>query len=472
MALTDSEIKIEWLACSQSPLYFIHNYCQIYDAVSRTWQPFKLWPRQVKSLKTLEQKRLVIIVKARQLGLTWLVLGYALWHMLFRPVANVLLFNKGDSEAMYMLSEERLRGMYRALPRWMQARRVDIENEHVWQLSNQSIARALPPNRGDALSASIVIGDEADLYPDFNAFMTRVKPTIDAGGQMILLSRVDKDKPESEFKKIYLAAKEKFNEWTPIFLPWHARPNRTQEWYETQSADVFHRTGSLDDLHEQYPATDTEALAPRTLNKRLAPAWLEACYQPEASLEELPADAPAIPGLVVYRLPDPSEQYVIGADPAEGNPTSDDSSLTVLNASIGEECAKLKGKYEPSTFGSHIHEIGYWFNQANALVERNNHGHAVLLWLRDYSSLHRLPGLDGKEGFQTNSHSKTQLYDQAADALREGDTVIHSMSAFIQLSSIEGSTLRAPEGQMDDEAMSYVLALAAKEKILDGQLVF
>jgi hypothetical protein len=32
-------------------------------------------------------------------------------------------------------------------------------------------------------------------------------------------------------------------------------------------------------LYEQYPASEAEALLPRTLNKRMAPQWLQQCYQ-------------------------------------------------------------------------------------------------------------------------------------------------------------------------------------------------
>ena len=42
-------------------------------------------------------------------------------------------------------------------------------------------------------------------------------------------------------------------------------------------------------------------------------------------------------------------RYVVGADPAEGNPTSDPSALEVLDADSGEEVASLAGRYEPAT---------------------------------------------------------------------------------------------------------------------------
>jgi hypothetical protein len=220
----------------------------------------------------------------------------------------------------------------------------------------------------------------------------------------------------------------------------------------------------LDDLHEQYPATDAEALAPRSLDKRLPAEWLQRCYRPQEPLPgPFPEDQkpPAIPGLRVYALPVASHRYVIGADPAEGNPTSDDSALVVLDVDSREEVASLAGRFEPATFAAHLDAVGRYYQRARLLVERNNHGHAVLLWLRDHSELRCLGGHDLKTGWLSNSKGKPLLYDRAGEVLRDGEVVLHSLEIFSQLASIEGSTLRAPEGQPDDLAMAFVLGCQA-----------
>src|SRR5262249_59712321 len=130
------------------------------------------------------------------------------------------------------------------------------------------------------------------------------------------------------------------NDWLPVFLPWQARPDRDAAWYESQRHDVLARTGAVDDLAEQYPATDAEALAPRTLDKRIPAVWLQQCFVEQSPLVPLPPEAPAIPGLNVFVEPEPAHKYVIGADPAEGNPTSDDSPLCVLDTDTGAQAAQ------------------------------------------------------------------------------------------------------------------------------------
>lgn len=457
-----SEQAAEWALCSESPVYFIAAYCWVFNATEEDWIPFDLWPAQAWGLRQLGLRRLSVVLKARQLGMTWLVLAWCLWLMLFRPAATVGIFSRTETDAIDLLTA-RLKEIYARLPAFLRCRAVVVDNAARWELSNGSGAMAFATTGGRSYTFSVVIVDEADFQPDLPALMAAVKPTIDAGGSMVLLSTSDKSKPGSLFKNIYRAAKLRQNEWQPIFLPWHARPGRTRSWYEAQRRDALANTGSLDDLHQEYPATATEALAPRTLDKRIPSAWIEQCYQELAPLDlvSIPG-APSVPGLEVYRLPATAARYAIGIDPAEGNPTSDDSALTVLDRATGEEVAALAGKFQPQTIADHAYAIGRWYNGADILVERNNHGHAVILRLAYQDALRVLAGLDERPGWLSNQLGKVLLYDALADAFRQKTTALHSFATYTQIASIEGNTLRAPEGAHDDRADGYALANVAR----------
>jgi hypothetical protein len=179
-----------------------------------------------------------------------------------------------------------------------------------------------------------------------------------------------------------------------------------------------------------------------------------------------PRDLPAIPGLVIYKLPEPGHRYVIGADPAEGLAGSDDSALSVLDAGSGEEVAKLAGKFEPkAVFPGYIDQIGMFYFMAAVMVERNNHGHAVIGWLQAHSRLTLMAGHDGGIGWLSSPKGKVLLYDTGAAAFMNRETILHSFDTHMQLSSIDKNTLRAPEGEQDDKADGYVLALAGVERV-------
>lgn len=467
----------EVVICAADPEYFIVTYCKIYDATD--WIAFILWKEQIDALNLLHANQLTIALKARQLGLTWLALAYALWLMLFAPIATILIFSKRDDEATYLLSSERLRGIYDNLPDFLKAESVIEDNAKTWRLSNGSTARAFPTTAGDSYTATFVIVDEADLVPNLNKMLRSVKPTIDAGGKMFMISRSDKSQPQSEFKQIYRAAKKGTNGWVFIFLPWWVRPERTLEWYKAVKSDIEERTGSLDDLHEQYPATDAEALAPAQKNKRVPYKWVDDCHVSMKRLTaktnpELTALLTEIPGLVIYRLPERGHKYAGGIDSAEGLPSSDDSAATWVDAETHEEVANLVGKYPTDVHALYCAKVSRFYNDAGLMVENNNHGHAVLLWLNEnadpkdnfrYSRL-VLQGHNKKDGWTSNTLGKVLMYDALANAFRDGDTTIHDDDTVVQIKSVEQSTLRAPDGEMEDRADSYALSLVGADVVV------
>lgn len=454
----------EWRRCADDLVYFVETYVYIYNATERRWLRFVLWLAQAEVLRLLPEHRRIVMLKARQLGMTWLVLAYVLHQMIFRPVATALLWSKRDDEAMELI--KRLKGMHARLPTWMQEPAA-VSNDHTWRLATGSEARAFPTTGGDSYTASIAVVDEADLIGALDRLLQSAEPTIDAGGQLILLSRVNKATPGSRFQRIYQAAVKGLNAWKGIFLSWRARPDRTDAWYQERVRDALANEGSLDPVYESYPATEAEALAPRSKDKRIAGVFLQACYAPLDADMDAGAMALGLADLRVYAKPQPGRAYVIGADPAEGNPTSDPSALKVLDVRSGEEAASLSGRYEPAVFAAWVAAISRWYGGAPALIERNNHGHTVLLWLRDHApEVRLLRGLDGKAGWLSNSVGKVQLYNELAEACAQAAVTIHDLTTYLQVASIDGGTLRAPTGDHDDDADAFALAHAGRGRSL------
>jgi hypothetical protein len=79
----------------------------IYDATAQDWVRFELWQAQAQTLQTMAGSRKLVILKARQLGISWLSLGYALWLMLFQAPATILLFSLREEESKELLWQRR-----------------------------------------------------------------------------------------------------------------------------------------------------------------------------------------------------------------------------------------------------------------------------------------------------------------------------------------------------------------------------
>lgn len=480
--MTDEQIRIEWLKCQRSAIYFCENYVRIFNATSKPggmsiggaasgdWISFKLWPAQRQVLQDLVDHPYAIILKARQLGMSWLTLAYALWLMLFFPAANIMLMSKRDDESIELLSN-RLIEMHARLPKWMQGKRIEQQSAHDFALSNGSRAKAFPTSGGRSYTGTLVILDEADFLPDLNKVLNAIKPAIDAGGHLIMISTVDKEKPTSTFKEIFRDAwYNKATNYHPIFLPWSARPARTLTWYEQVAVDMRKQANGTDDsLWQEYPADPEQALAPLQLDKRIPYAWLEQCRGHRKPLGDL-ANLPAVPGLTIYVEPVPDHHYIIGADPAEGNPTSDDSAGAVIDADTWEEVATFAGKWEPLVFGAYIDAVGRYYNEAAVMAERNNHGHALILALRQTGELQILRGHSAdaekeqgseKLGWLDNLKGKTLMYDTIAQATKDQSVTLNDPLSISQLASIEADTLRAPAQLADDHADAIALAVVA-----------
>ena len=75
--MTAAEIRAAELEyCRDHTVYFIETYCHIEDKdrPDALIQPFDLWPMQKEAIESIEQNRKNVILKARQLGFSWLVI--------------------------------------------------------------------------------------------------------------------------------------------------------------------------------------------------------------------------------------------------------------------------------------------------------------------------------------------------------------------------------------------------------------
>ena len=370
--------------------------------------PFALWPAQVRVLWALMTTRLVIILKARQLGISWLCCWYALWLCVYQPGKTVLLFSKGQDEANELL--RRVKVLYERLPEWMRqalrALRKSNTEELAW--ANGSRIRSLPASSsaGRSFTASLVVLDEAAFLQFADAIYTALKPTIDAGGQLIILSTANGI--GNLFHQLWTKAVAGLSTFTAIFLPWWSRPGRDAAWHAAQLAEYTDPAM----VKQEYPASATEAflVSGRT---RFDPDWIaRQANNVTGHLVELPPTLWHLPGLAVYRLPAPGRRTVLAADVAEGLEHGDYSAVLVALKALGTPKGYI--------------------------------------------------GDDGRPGWLTTAQSKPLAIDLLAQALRDGLITIRTQATLDELAiyriTKSGDT-SAPAGYHDDRVMSLAIGL-------------
>jgi hypothetical protein len=471
--VTPEFIAAEMAKCKADFIYWANTYAYIFDNEAKTWIKFKLWEAQIEAAHLALDNQYALALKTRQVGFTWLwAIAIKLWKMIFHPITRVLVFSQGEDEAYALLSEQRMRGMYSRLPAWMQLDMGAANSKSMFDLSNGSGIEALPPTRGgDSRTVTDLVIDEADLIPNFSELLARAEPTVGRNGSILLIGRAAKNTPNSPFKKMYRAAKAGESKYKCIFIPWFAHPEWDQVRYDREKADIFARTGSLDDLFEQHPATDTEALAARSLDKRFAPDIIARVSHEARQVFDL--DAPQITGLRLYQLPQHGHRYGIGADASGGKTDGDPAVACIVDAETNEQVAVLEEKVEPDVFGGHVADLAEYYNGATVLPELNNHGLLTLKVLQARgtslrSGINRR-GDTGKPGWLTTAPSKNMLYDTVAkvfqDVMKESEEsgqpvlpVICDFKTASEMAGLDINTLSAPEGEHDDHSIAYALA--------------
>ena len=91
-------IQEDYAKCAADPWYFISHHVHISDP-NKGDIPFEAWVHLRDLLSMVMANDRVIILKARQIGITWLFAGLALWYCLFRPNSQVLVLSIGQLEA-------------------------------------------------------------------------------------------------------------------------------------------------------------------------------------------------------------------------------------------------------------------------------------------------------------------------------------------------------------------------------------
>ena len=105
--------------CRKDPVYFVENYCHIEDKDAPDLiAPFTLWPGQKKALKAFADHRLCVVLKARQLGFTWLALAEAARLLVLWPGRTVVGLSRSEEEAKELV--RRLGVMLRYMPEFAQ----------------------------------------------------------------------------------------------------------------------------------------------------------------------------------------------------------------------------------------------------------------------------------------------------------------------------------------------------------------
>nr|BDD47581.1 hypothetical protein 15 [bacterium] len=452
-SLTAYEIE-ELAKCKRSPIYFLDTYGFIRDPIKGK-MPFKLYRFQQIALGKFLQSPFNLILKCRQMGLSWLVAGYALWLTIFFEDKKVLMISIKDATAKALL--KKVRYLYNHLPPFMQPALVE-DNMSKMSFVTDSEIESVPTSEeaGRSESLSLLIIDEAAFVRWIEGIWQASFPTLSTGGSAIILSTPNG--MDNFFYELWNRSLEGKSLFTPIRIHWWYHPERNRKWLEIQKANMS--TMQLaQEVYGDFVASgnlvfDVEAL--RVLQEEcamIAPA--KTFYT-----NEVDPDFPC--GLYQYERVRASTDYIMCVDPAKGGAV-DYHAAHVIESETGKQVAEYRTRIPLDEFNQRIFKLGTEYNYALAAIENNNMGIATNLHFKnhDYPNVYEYtsplkPG-QADLGFPTNTLTRPLLIDELDKSIREGVSGVQGIRTVNELLSFAWSRkgkAEAQTGKHDDLVIS------------------
>jgi len=315
----------------------------------------------------------------------------------------------------------------------------------------------------------------------------------------------------------YMDAKEGKNEFRSNFFPWYEhkqyriplngipefRADKKERELKLDQEQIHFRRQKMTQLKSkffiEYPEAEEDAFSQSGVsffnNKKIATLAREAREMlNESSLKEEEDE------YKIWEPPQKDHVYCIGADVAEGI-GGDYSAFKVICCTCKQEAMAYRAHIGYDTYYRTLDHWGRKYNNALLGVERNNHGHAVLLGLDEnchYPNLYKervretrlITNLaktppEAKYGWLTTAKNKAQILDFLKFAIEdESETdektfrpeyTIHDMVFLSECLTFQrdGIKLSATSGKHDDTIMSsaicYQMFMIAKNKSMRGK---
>ncbi len=253
------------------PCVFTDHHCMIEGARGRL-ERFRLWPEQREVIGAMDESDRLIVLKARQLGISWCADAYALWLCSANQGQTVLIMSLGMREAQEEL--RRIRLMHRYLPPELKCRlgqevggaghQDNLSTLEFPDLGSRIISLPSTEHAGTSFTANLVVIQELAKIQTATSLMAALAPTIADGGRLFVVSTA------RGYSGVFYALwqqnqhllragqivgdKGEPGSFRPVFLPWTVRPGRDQAWYESMSRTLPDR-----ERRQEYPLSPVEA---------------------------------------------------------------------------------------------------------------------------------------------------------------------------------------------------------------------
>ena len=465
-------IKDQYIKCATDPVYFMKKFCMIQHPIKGKI-PFDLYEFQEKTIREFKDNRFNVILKARQLGISTLSAGYALWMMTFFQDKNILVIATKQEVAKNLVTKVRV--MHANLPSWLKQPCVE-DNKLSLRYKNGSQIKAVSSGEdsGRSEALSLLILDEAAFIDKIDGIWAAASQTLSTGGQCIALSTPNG--VGNWFHRTWMDAEDGLNDFNFIKLHWTVHPDREQDWRDEQDR-LLGPSLAAQECDCDFITSGQNVIDGLILEEIKEKTVCE-------PIEKRGIDS----NVWVWEPPNYTKDYIVCADVSRGDGT-DYSAFHVIDVQDVKQVAEYKGKISTRDFGNLLVNISNEYNEALLIIENNNIGWAAIQSVidRGYPNLFYaskdLQYVDTERqmtnkinrmekqmtpGFSMSMKTRPLVVAKLEEFFREKAVTVQSQRLIDELFVFiyNGQKAEAMSGYNDDLVMSFGIGLWVRETAL------
>lgn len=174
--------------------------------------------------------------------------------------------------------------------------------------------------------------------------------------------------------------------------------------------------------------------------------------------------------LQVWFKPVVGRSYLVAADSAGGGEQGDFAAVQVIDMLTGLQCAELQERLRPAALAKAAVALAREYHDALIVVERNNHGAAVLAYIETSEGYSRIYRQSGEAGWLTTAASKPEMTARLGSLLEERPEMFRSKRLLAECRTFVGyerGRTGAANGAHDDLVMAMAIAQAVRAELPD-----
>lgn len=474
-------------------LVFLNDWVWIEDKKNKRPIKLQLWPAQAEVIPRIIQTLLLIFLKTRQVGLTWIAAAYVLWCSLKYSLFLAVVISLNENHSIEFL--DRVKFIMKRLPVWMvpkvskeSLQQITFERDNENGVTESTILSMPTIETGaESKTPNLLVIDEGHTIRNISSIFNASFPGIQqAGGQVIIITNSVKNGPGWSFiRDMYRESMAGQNEFGRVFLPWMAHPGRP-----TNFRQLMRQKGMDEaDIIQHYPETEEEALSiiggsyfgdVLAKHKYTCQGLMGSITQDRKGERFFNEDKGGIIELwryPYYQLSDYdglawSKRYAIGSDISEGLGESY-SVAHVIDRLKNEIVARMRSnRIDAYAWADLLFELSQYYDKALICPERTGAGQTTIKRLIDLQANlyirvkpdRVINAMTKVYGWEESNQSKHELAGDLRQWLRcmKGTLydaiLLDECSTFIKL---EGGSLDHENGKLSDCVISAGLAVQA-----------